>query len=94
VDLPTTDALVYAKGEKAEVGLVQNAYRVATAFEGKDAAIIVDFADRHHSKLLKHTMERLRIYYEEPSFDVSVLQDPNEFPQWLKKFRTKISGTE
>jgi len=89
VDLPTTDALVYARGEKAEVTLVQNAYRVATAAEGKREAIIVDFADRHHSKLLKHALERLRIYHAEPSFEVQVLQDPQQFPQWLKNLGPK-----
>jgi superfamily II DNA or RNA helicase len=90
VDLPTTDSLVYAKGEKAEVTLVQNAYRVATAAEGKDSAIIVDFADRHHRKLLQHALERLRIYHEEPSFEVKVLQDPQEFPQWLQAQGKKL----
>lgn len=90
VDLPSTDALVYARGEKAAVGLVQNAYRVATAVSGKRHAIIVDFADRHHSKLLQHAMERLRIYHAEPTFDVSVLQDANEFPGWLDRLDQNV----
>lgn len=83
VDLPSTDALVYARGESAEVTLTQSIYRVSTAVPGKRYAIVVDFADRHHRHLLRHSMERLKVYFEEPTFDVSVLKDPQEFPLWL-----------
>jgi superfamily II DNA or RNA helicase len=86
VDLPTTDALVYARGERAEVGLVQAAYRVCTAVHGKHKAVIVDFADRHHKKLLEHSQERLRIYFEEPIFSVRVLQSSAEFLTWLREW--------
>lgn len=85
VDLPTADALVYARGEKAEVTLTQNSYRVCTATGGKEEAIIVDFADRHNAKLMKHSLERLSIYYDEPTFDVTVLDNPNKFGAWLMK---------
>lgn len=84
VDLPSADALVYARGEKAEVTLTQNAYRVCTATPGKKVAVIVDFADRHNKKLMTHSMERLGVYYREPTFGVTVLNDPNEFGGWLK----------
>jgi superfamily II DNA or RNA helicase len=83
VDLPTADALVYARGEKAEVTLTQNMYRVGTAIEGKDHAVVVDFADRHHRKLLEHSMERARVYYNEPTFSVQMLNNLNDFPKWL-----------
>lgn len=78
VDLPTADALVYARGEKAEVSLTQNAYRTATSIPGKNYAVIVDFADRHHKKLMEHSYDRLSIYHAEPTFDIQVLRDPNE----------------
>lgn len=84
VDLPTADALVYAKGEKAEVTLTQNIYRTCTATPGKQNAVVVDFADRHHRKLLRHSQERLRVYHNEPTFGVTVLQDPRQFPGWLE----------
>jgi len=84
VELPSADALVYARGEKAEVTLTQNAYRVCTATPGKKQAIIVDFADRHNKKLMNHSLERLGIYYAEPTFSVDVLQHPNEFGGWLQ----------
>ncbi len=83
VDLPAVDALVYAKGEKAEVSLTQAIYRVCTAIEGKREAVLVDFADRHHRKLLAHAQERLRIYYEEPIFRVEVVKDTQAFVAWL-----------
>jgi superfamily II DNA or RNA helicase len=84
VDLPTTDALVYAKGEKAEVTLTQNMFRVATAVSGKKNAILVDFSDRHNKHLLRHSEERLRVYYEESIFSVTVLQDTKSFEKWLE----------
>lgn len=85
VDLPEVDALVYAKGEKAEVSLTQAIYRVCTAVEGKHEAVLVDFADRHHRKLLEHAKERLRIYYEEPIFRVEVVKDSQAFIEWIEK---------
>lgn len=85
VDLPTADALVYARGEKAEVSLTQNAYRVSTALPGKDRALIVDFADRHNAKLLRHSQQRLEIYFAEPTFRVAVLDDAMQMPAWLDK---------
>jgi superfamily II DNA or RNA helicase len=85
VDLPVADALVYARGEKAEVSLTQNAYRVCTAAEGKKDAIIVDFADRHHKKLLEHAQERLSVFHAEPIFSVEVLKDPADFTFWAQK---------
>lgn len=85
VDLPTADSLVYATGQKAEVSLLQNAYRVGTAVEGKTHAVLVDFADRHHKKLLEHSMERARVYHEQPTFSVDVLDDINQFKSWLSE---------
>lgn len=85
VDLPTADALVYARGERAEVSLTQNAYRVSTALPGKRKALIVDFADRHHKKLLRHSQERLAVYFHEPTFQVSVLEASQELPGWISR---------
>lgn len=82
VDLPNADALVYAKGEKAEVSLTQAVYRVGTAIEGKRAAIVVDFADRHHRHLREHSLERLRSYYREPTFTCTILDHPSQLEGW------------
>ncbi len=86
VDLPPADALVYARGEKAEVTLTQNAYRVITAIEGKTDAIIVDFADRHNKMLMKHSQQRLAVFHNEPIFKVNVLPSIKNFAGWLRDF--------
>lgn len=85
VDLPSADALVYARGEKARVSLTQNAYRVGTATPGKDRALLVDFADRHNKHLMRHSLNRLEVYHAEDTFAVTVLQDPNGFLGWLRE---------
>jgi len=85
VDLPTTDALVLARGEQAEVSLVQALYRSATAVPGKRDALVVDFADRHHRKLLDHSKARLAVYWSEPTFEVDVLDHARDFPGWLDR---------
>jgi len=82
VDLPVADALVYARGEKAEVSLVQNLYRVGTACPGKTEALIVDFSDRHHRKLLAHSQERARVCWEEDTFNPVVLASPGDLFSW------------
>ena len=85
VDLPSSDALVYARGEKAEVTHTQNAYRVCTATPGKKWACIVDFADRHNKKLMDHSLARLSMYHAEDAFAVDVLEDASQFGAWLAK---------
>jgi superfamily II DNA or RNA helicase len=89
IDIPTADSLVYAVGQKAEVSLVQNAYRIGTAVDGKTHSILIDFSDRHHKRLLEHSLERARIYYKESTFKVSVLDDINQLPNWLSNFPYK-----
>ncbi len=86
VDLPPADALVYARGEKAEVMLTQNVYRVCTAWGGKRDAIMVDFADRHAKKLMRHSQQRLGTFYRDPIFDVEVLPGIKYFGAWCKKY--------
>lgn len=93
VDLPEVDALVYARGEKAEVSLTQSIYRVCTAIPGKTDAVLVDFADRHHRKLMEHALERLRVYYEEPIFQVEVVQDSQAFIGWLEKINDRSAAS-
>ena len=85
VDLPAADALVYARAEKAEVSLTQAVYRVGTADGAKKAAIVVDFADRHHKHLLEHSLERLRLFYREPTFTLTILDDPGQLAGWAAK---------
>lgn len=83
VDLPPADALVWARGEKAAVSLVQGWYRVSTASPDKANAIVVDFADRHHRRLIEHSVERLHVASRDPLFRIAVLPDPEQFARWL-----------
>ena len=86
VDLPTADALVYACGQKARVQVVQNAYRVGTMSPGKSHAVLVDFVDRHHRKLMEHTEERAKIYCNEPTFEVDVVDGMQDFESRFVNF--------
>ena len=82
-DLPSCDALIYAQGGKAEVSHRQAMARVATAQEGKTHAIVLDFADRGHHMVLKHSVERGENYAAEPTVELHALQTIEELPSWL-----------
>lgn len=64
LDIPTADALIYAKGMKARVTHTQDTFRVLTGGGGKKDAVVVDFVDRHNVKLLEHAISRMRNYVE------------------------------
>lgn len=84
-DLPDADALVYAPGGKAQVGLVQAAYRICTASEGKPSrSILVDFTDRHTSSAKRHAETRLKIFYDSPVFTCHVLDDLEELASFAR----------
>lgn len=91
VDLPPADALVYARGGKAEVELAQNSFRVCTAWGGKKDAIIVDFADRHNKHLMRHSKQRLECFYQEPIMDVEVLPSIKFFATWCKNHMVSVA---
>lgn len=82
VDLPDADALVWARGGKAEVTLVQSFYRVVTSSPGKRDALIVDFGDKFHPTLLAASLERLRVVCDDPVFTPSVLPGPEHLAAW------------
>jgi superfamily II DNA or RNA helicase len=62
LDCPSADVLVYAKGFKARVTHTQDTFRVLTNDRVKPGALIIDFVDRQSSKLLDHSIERMRNY--------------------------------
>lgn len=84
VDLPDADAVIWARGESAAVSYLQGLYRVCTAAPGKTEALAVDFADRQHPRLLEASRERLAIAYQDPTFEVQVLQHPEELAAWAQ----------
>jgi superfamily II DNA or RNA helicase len=85
IDLPAADALVYAKGGSASVTVTQDVFRVLTASPGKERAIVVDFADRHHDGLMSQSASRARIYASEEAFSVDVLAQPLDLVAWLER---------
>jgi superfamily II DNA or RNA helicase len=83
VDLPDCDAIIWASAQSAAVSYLQGMYRVSTAAPGKSTALAIDFADRHHPKLLEGSMKRLEIAYRDPVFDVSLLPGPEHLASWV-----------
>lgn len=82
IDLPSADALVFAAGGKAAVTYVQALYRVCTATPGKEYAVVVDFIDRHHPKLLEHSRQRNVVVQGDPVFQQNILSSLDEFVHW------------
>lgn len=72
-DLPAADALVYAKAGRARVTVTQDFFRVLTAAHGKTRGIVVDFADRHSEPMLRHAVQRAKLYAGIPEFGVELL---------------------
>lgn len=71
---------------------MQAAFRVCTAVPGKTRAVIVDFGDRHHKKLLAHSLERMRAYHDEPIFTVKVLDGTLAFVAYAKALAGANAG--
>ena len=82
-DLPPAGACVYCPGQKAEVPLVQAAFRTCTAVAGKTRSLFIDFADRHNSTLMEHSLERLSVFWNQATFSIEVLDDASFFGEWV-----------
>ena len=87
IDIPSADALVYAKGCKARVTHTQDVFRVLTADGKKKNALIVDFADRHNRYLMSHSVERMKNYLSmQISVDIRSSVVVNDDQSKLKSF--------
>lgn len=62
VDFPHVNALVLAVGGKADQVTTQRLFRPLTATDNKTGAVVIDFDDRQHGVLKKHSAMRRRIY--------------------------------
>lgn len=85
VDLPDADAAVDLSGVSAIVSELQRKYRVCTAREGKIDAIVLDFADRHHPKLLENSIKRLGNVASDPVFRPEVLGSAADVGAWSRR---------
>ena len=69
VDVPALAKVILASGGKSQVKLIQRVGRALRIHQGKQEAIIVDFADEHHSMLKAHAEERRKVW-EDQSYEV------------------------
>jgi superfamily II DNA or RNA helicase len=65
VDIPQLRKVILASGGKSHVKLLQRAGRGLRIAEGKEEVIIVDFMDKHHALLLKHSKLRQKVWKEQ-----------------------------
>ncbi len=61
-DAPIAGVLILVSGGKAEGRTIQRAGRVCRKFEGKECAVIYDFADHFHPLARKHSEKRQDIF--------------------------------
>ncbi len=67
IDIPALNACIYASGGRDSM---QALGRVLRRAEEKDVAFVVDFMDKTHDWLKRHSRERIRRYKAEPAFQV------------------------
>lgn len=62
VDLPHVDSLILAVGGKGDQVTTQRIFRPLTATGTKKRAVVIDFDDRQHGVLKRHSATRRRVY--------------------------------
>jgi superfamily II DNA or RNA helicase len=62
LDVPIANVLILACGGRSENKVIQRTGRVLRKAEGKDSAIIYDFADNYHPMAANHFKKRMSIY--------------------------------
>lgn len=71
VDIPQIDVVINGEGGRGYVPTIQR-MRNLTPYSGKESAVVVDMVDMHHPRLREWTLERIRVYEEEPAFRLRV----------------------
>jgi superfamily II DNA or RNA helicase len=71
IDIPQLRKVILASGGKSHVKLLQRAGRGLRIAEGKEEVIIIDFMDKHHALLLKHSKLRQKVWKEQ-GFEIHV----------------------
>jgi superfamily II DNA or RNA helicase len=72
INLSEIDVLVYGHIGKSQIRVLQRAGRALRKHKGKDSVLLVDFANFTHKYLMKHSLERIRIYREQECFNFIV----------------------
>ncbi len=72
VDIPECEAVINADGGRDKKATVQR-MRCLTPSPGKKGAYVDDFMDSTNPYLARHSLERLKVYREEPAFKVRMI---------------------
>lgn len=70
IDVKEIDSVVLAAGNKSAPALFQRTGRAIRKKAEENYAVIIDFIDRTHKKLLEHSSARYGIVTNEPGFVV------------------------
>lgn len=70
VDCDAISAVMLAAGNKSAPALLQRTGRAIRKKDEDNYAVVVDFLDRQHKKLLEHSMRRYTVVKNEPGFTV------------------------
>lgn len=73
VDIPNIDVLILAGGGSSKIRSLQRIGRGLRLNEGKENLMVVDFADRTHRYLAKHSYDRVQSYSSEDCFNIDLV---------------------
>ena len=71
IDIPQIGTLIIASAGESEIKTIQRLGRSLRPKPGENKVTVVDFLDRTHKFLLKHSLNRIRVYQQE-EFDVQL----------------------
>jgi superfamily II DNA or RNA helicase len=75
VDIPNIDVLIFAAGGKSYIRAIQRVGRGLRVNDGKDKLTVIDFCDKTHRYLAKHSIERISAYSKEDCFTMSFVDE-------------------
>jgi superfamily II DNA or RNA helicase len=70
IDVADVSSVIFASGGKSPMALFQRTGRAIRKKEGRNNAIIIDFIDRQHKTLLRHSLRRQQLVRSEPGFQI------------------------
>jgi superfamily II DNA or RNA helicase len=73
IDIPEVECVINAEGGRDIKTTIQR-MRNMTPASGKTKAVFIDFMDVTNKHFAKHSLERLKIYKEEPAFDIKIIE--------------------
>ena len=73
VDIPNIDVLILAGGGSSQIRSLQRIGRGLRWNDGKEKLTVIDFADRTHRYLAKHSYERINSYANEKCFNIDMV---------------------